>query len=231
VKFLPTAIVVLSAAGGICWGVERHATDQLQVRLDAIRDRESTIDRLRRERDRLHQRRPTPEELARLRDEAQRRDQDGPVGGDRSASGAMSLRPGLWAPASAWQNQGRATPEAALETMLWAAAGGELEALKKTVVPSADARSKAAEVWSSLPQASQQYATPEDLLAVVVAGNVPLDSAQLVARQQAQDDQVTEYLRLRTSGGQTRQVFLSLQRTPDGWRLVVPMAAFDRIAK
>ncbi len=77
----------------------------------------------------------------------------------------------------------------------------------------------------------QQYASPEDLIAVVVAGNVPLDSAQVVARQQNQDGQVIEYLRLKDSNGSTRQVFLSLQKTTDGWQLTVPPSAIDLMAK
>ncbi len=115
--------------------------------------------------------------------------------------------------------------------MLWAAAGGDLGALKDALALSPDARSKAAEAWTTLPKASQQYATPQDLAAGVVAANVPMDSAQVVARQQSREEQVTEYLRLKDSSGQTRQVYLSLQKAPDGWKLVVPVNAFDGIER
>jgi hypothetical protein len=47
-------------------------------------------------------------------------------------------------------------------------------------------------------------------MALLVAGNVPLDSAQVVAKQINQDGQVIEYLRLKDSDGRTRPVFLTL---------------------
>jgi hypothetical protein len=82
----------------------------------------------------------------------------------------------------------------------------------------------------TLPGAARsQYPTPEDLLAVVVAGNVPLDKVQLVARQQIDADHVTEYLRLKNADGITRQVYLSLDQSPDGWRLVVPSSVVEQL--
>ena len=68
-------------------------------------------------------------------------------------------------------------------------------------------------------------------MALLVAGNVPLDSAQVVAKQINQDGQVIEYLRLKDSDGRTRQVFLTLQRLSDSWRLTVPASALDPIAQ
>jgi hypothetical protein len=100
----------------------------------------------------------------------------------------VSLRPGTWTPTTAWKNQGQATPEAAVETMLWAAAGGDLSALKNTLALAPDTQSKAADLLASLPSGiSETYASPEDLMALLVAGNVPLDSAQVVAKQVNQD--------------------------------------------
>ena len=51
---------------------------------------------------------------------------------------------------------------------------------------------------------SETFASPEDLLALLVAGNEPLDSTQVVAKQINQDGQVIEYLRLKNSDGRTR---------------------------
>ena len=68
-------------------------------------------------------------------------------------------------------------------------------------------------------------------MALLVAGNVPLDSAQMVAKQINQDGQVIEYLRLKDSDGRTRQVFLTLQKLSDSWRLTVPAFALDPIAQ
>lgn len=231
-KLVPTLALALSAALGIYWGMERHTSAQLQARLDATKDLQNEIDRLRQERDRLVRLQPTAEELEHLRSEGMQPGQ-GAQGTDKQANvGAISLRPGIWAPATAWKNQGRATPEAAVETMLWAAAGGNVGALKDILVLGPETRSKAVEILASLPNTPHQdFASPEELVAVVVAGNVPLDSAQVVARQQSQDDQVTEYLRLKDSSGRTRQVYLSMQKAPDGWQLMVPRSAVDQIER
>ncbi len=204
---------------------------QLQTRLDVIKDRADEINRLRREYDRLLQLQPSPGKLERIRDEVDRHGQDARVANEQPDAKLISLEPGTWAPASTWRNQGRGTPEAAVETMLWAAAGGDVSAIKDTLVLAPDARSKATEILTNLPTASQQYATAEDLTAVVVAGKVPLDSAQIVAHQQSQDDRVTEYLRLKDSGGRTRQVYLSLQKASSGWQIIVPRGAVEEIER
>jgi hypothetical protein len=232
VKRTTVLAFVVSAAFGIYWGVERHTTALLQTRLDAARDRQDEIARLRQEHGRLLRLQPAEDNLEHLRAEVRKARQAGQSADEQAKPGAGSLRPGIWASASAWKDQGRATPEAALETMLWAASGGNVASLKDVLVLAPETRIKAAEMISNLQDSSrQQYASPEDLMAVVVAGNVPLDSAQVVARQQNQDDQVIEYLRLKDSNGNTRQVFLSLQKTTDGWQLTVPPSAIDQIAK
>lgn len=68
-------------------------------------------------------------------------------------------------------------------------------------------------------------------MALIVAGNIPLDSALLAARQQNGANDVTEYLRLKDAQGQSRQVFLSLRNGPDGWRLSVPANTLEPLAK
>jgi len=231
-KLFPIAAFVLSAALGVYWGAEVHTTYQLQSRFDGIIDEGGQIDRLRREHNRLIRLQPASAEMTHLHSEASERGVDSLVSGPSSNVETTSLRPGIWAPASVWKNAGRATPEAAVETMLWAAAGGNVGVLHDTLVLAPDTRSKATEILARLPAATrQQYLTPEDMMGVVVAGNVPLDSAQLVARQQNQGDQVTEYLRLKDSSGRTEQVYLQLQKAPDGWQLVVPRSAVEEIEK
>ena len=68
-------------------------------------------------------------------------------------------------------------------------------------------------------------------MGVVVSGSVPLDSAQLVARQQNREGQVTEYLRLKDPSGRTQQVYLQLQQAPDGWQLMVPKSAIEQVER
>jgi hypothetical protein len=222
-------LFVGSAALGIYWAVERHTNVQLQQQLATINDQGEEITRLHREHDRLVGLQQAEIGTGTVRDEDH---QAAPDTERYSNDQRTSLRPGTWTPAAAWKYQGQATPEAAVETMLWAATGGDLSTLKNTLALAPDTRSKAADLLASLPPAaSQTYASPDDLMALLVAGNVPLDSAQVVAKQINQDGQVIEYLRLKDSDGRTRQVFLTLQKLSDSWRLTVPASALDPIAQ
>jgi len=228
-RFFRTFLFVGIAAFGIYWAVERHTTAQLQQQLEAIKDRGDEIVRLHREHDRLLALQRAEIAPGTSRNEGR---QEAPDTDRYSNDLGISLRSGTWTPASAWKNQGQATPEAAVETMLWAAAGGDLSTLKNTLALAPDTQSKATDLLASLPAtASQPFASPEDLMALLMAGNVPLDSAQVVAKQINQDGQVIEYLRLKDSDGRTRPVFLTLQKLSDSWRLTVPVSALDQMAK
>lgn len=228
-RFFQIALYVSIAALGIGWAVERRTTVQLQQQLATIKDRGDEIARLHREHDRLIGLQQVEIGLGTVRDEGP---QEAPETDRHSVEQGVSLRPGAWTPAAAWRNQGQSTPEAAVETMLWAAAGGDLSALKSTLALAPDTQSKAADLLASLPPAaSQSYASPEDLMALLVAGNVPLDSAQMVAKQINHDGQVIEYLRLKNSEGRTRPIFLTLQKVSDSWRLTVPVSALDQVAQ
>jgi hypothetical protein len=236
VKAAPLTIIVLSVAAGLWWGAERSAAAQLRLQLESLQQQTDAVARLRQEHDRLLRLQPSAGELEHLRREATARDQPVPrtpeSSTDASPTLPHALQPGRWAPAADWKNCGRLTPESALETMLWASAGGDLAALKETLQFDKTSRAKIVALLASLPDsARQQYASPEDLLALVVAGNVPLESAQLVARQQTGDDNVIEYVRLKNPAGVTRQVHLTLRRSSDGWKLQVPAATVDDLAQ
>ena len=227
-RLFRTLLFVGSATMGIYWAVERHTTAQLQQQLATFKDRGDEIARLHREHDRLIGLQQADIGQRIVRDDGRREAPDT----DRFTNDqGLSLRPGMWTPAAAWKNQGQATPEAAVETMLWAAAGGDLSTLKNTLALAPDTQLKAADLLARLPAtANQPFASPEDLMALLVAGSVPLDCAQVVAKQINQDGQVIEYLRLKGSDGRTRQVFIPLQKAPEGWRLMVPASAVDQMA-
>jgi len=204
-------------------------TAQLQQQLEAIKDRGDEIVRLQREHDRLLSLKWAEIDLGTPRDEGR---QAAPDTDRYPDDQGISLRPGIWTPAAAWKNQGQATPEATVETMLWAAAGGDLSSLKNTLALAPETQSKATDLLASLPATgSQSFASPDDLMDLLVAGNVPLDSAQVVAKQINQDGQVIEYLRLKDSEGRTRPVFLTLQKVSAIWKLTVPASALDQVAQ
>jgi hypothetical protein len=236
VKTSHLAIIVLSVAAGLWWGSERSAAARFQLQLESQQRQTDELARLRQEHARLLRMQPSEADLARLRREAAAREPQALLTNEPTTvappATTHALQPGIWAPATAWKNCGRKTPESALETMLWASAGGDLTALKETLAFDDASRAKVAAALAGLPESSrQQYTTPEDLLALEVAGNVPLESAEFVARQQIGDDEATEYVRLKDAAGVTRQVQLTLLRGADGWKLHVPAATVDEIAQ
>ena len=73
-------------------------------------------------------------------------------------------------PSSAWKNAGKATPEAATETVLWAALGGDVDTLSNSVVFTPTAREKAEAWFGSLPESTrQQYGSAEKVMALIIA--------------------------------------------------------------
>ena len=229
-------IIAISITAGLWWGFERSLAAQLRLQSEIQRQQAGELARLRQEHARLLRLQPSDDDLARLHREATAREQSVQPANEPPAGVAPAmlhaLQPGVWAPATEWKNCGRTTPESALETMLWATAGGDLAALKGTLEFDEASRAKGAAILAGLPESSRrQYATPEDLLALELAGNIPLESAQFVARQRISDDEVTAYVRLKDPAGVTRQVHLTLRRSPDGWKLHVPATAVNEIAQ
>src|SRR4051812_41945177 len=104
-------------------------------------------------RDEVAAMRKNAQELARAMQSAQ-----APV--DKNATIPTNLKP-----ASAWTNAGKATPATAIETVLWAAAGGDVEAVADTIALSPTARQKADALWAQLSDETRaKYGTPEKLM-------------------------------------------------------------------
>jgi len=220
-------------AAGLGWGIERARAVQLRLQLEVVQRDRAELSRLEREHRHLLERQPSDEELARLQRELAARQTGAQFGASHAEDEATApqsiLQPGTWARAADWKNRGRATPAAALETMLWASAGGDLTQLKQVLEFDEASQAMGAAMFARLPAAAQQpYATPEDLLALMVAGNIPLDSARLVTRQILGDDDLVEFVRLKSPDGTTRQVHLALHRSLDGWKLRVPAATVGK---
>ncbi|MBI2512550.1 MAG: hypothetical protein HYV96_11255 [Opitutae bacterium] len=133
--------------------------------------------------------------------------------------------------AAQWQNRGLATPENALETVLWSAAGGDLDALKTALQFDAAGRSEAETVLAGLPTTAREtYRTPEGLVTLFIAGDAPLGSLTVLSRQDTGPNTALAYAALTDTGGAIRQVCLSFTRDGDRWRLVVPPNAVRKVA-
>lgn len=134
-------------------------------------------------------------------------------------------------PANAWKNAGRDTPEAALESFLWAADGGELDVLAATIVLDPAAREKATALLARLPPAVRaQYDTPEKFVALFLARDTDARAMQVLGENKLGEDRLVN-LRLLKDDGKTKDEGYQFRRTSDGWRLVVPAKMVDKFGK
>lgn len=140
---------------------------------------------------------------------------------------------GVTVPATEWRNAGGATPAAALETVLWAAAGGDVGVLAQRLKFFAGAQAAAKALMESLPPALRdQVKTPEETVAFFTIKDVPLGSVQV--RQWIESNGPFPYqqvaLKLAQPDGATKDVNLVFLRSADGWQLMVTDAVVARYA-
>jgi hypothetical protein len=166
---------------------------------------------------------------------------------------------GEWAASSTWANRGQATAPAAIETMLWAAAGGDVASLAALLELEDATRSKAADLLARLPaDARSAFGSPEQLIAIATVKNIPVTEAQVAWFHETDADHAVVGLMLghaeadpatestgrptddrgeqpppgRPDRSVSKLAYLTLRRAASGdWRLVVPPAAVDRIAR
>jgi hypothetical protein len=134
-------------------------------------------------------------------------------------------------PASGWKNAGRGTPEAAAESFFWASDSGDLEVLAHSILLDAAAREKATAILARLPEATRKtYDTPEKLVALLLARETDARAMQVLGANLAGDDALVN-LRLQKYDGKTKDEGYQFRRSGDGWRLVVPGKAVDKLGK
>ncbi len=250
------------AAVGLVWAFNRMTTTDLRSQIEQARQENDEVASLQRERERLQrllrdaeeraQRDRVAADLARAQQELA--DRQTPA----HRPPPSTLTSGEWLPTGAWKNRGHHTPTATVETALWAAAGGDVAALKDMLQLDESVRAKAAAILARLPESSRAlYASPEHLIAAFTTKSIPLGAAQLVWQHESGPDEAvacvfvknpedlitsqSEIARSQGSSGKTPPMappnnravsaYLSLRRTDAGWRLVVPLSAVESIAK
>ena len=141
----------------------------------------------------------------------------------------VSLADGV-IPAAEWKNAGTATPDAALESVLWSAAGGDVEALAGLLRFDAEARAKAEGMFARLPPNLQnELGTPERLVALLTAKDVPLGAAQIVGTLPLpRETRLTT--QLTGTDGKMKTVVFSLGSDEGRWHLVVPGSVVEKYA-
>ncbi|MDQ5977340.1 MAG: hypothetical protein QG602_312 [Verrucomicrobiota bacterium] len=198
--------------------------EQQEQQLAAARARAEELDRLLAERATVAR---LQTELATLRDRAREMIAVG------EARTPVSVRPSLVGNVlvfSLWKNSGRATPEAAFETGLWASANGDIDTLTGLLVFDAEARNEAAALYARLPETlRREFVSPERLVAVLAAKDVPLGSATILSQfPTANETKVSA--QIFDADGKHRMALLSLRSDEAGWRFVVPANAVKRYA-
>jgi hypothetical protein len=136
-------------------------------------------------------------------------------------------------PAEALKNAGKSTPEAATETILWAAFGGDVDTLSSGLVFTPTAREKADAWFAGLPEKTRtQYGTPEKVMALMIAKDAAgLSGVQVLGQKEIAPDNVGVRVRFGSTDGNTKDDNLLFRRVNDGWRMVLPDAAFEKIAR
>jgi hypothetical protein len=129
-----------------------------------------------------------------------------------------------------FQNVGRGTPTAALQTLVWSAIKGDDAMLAELLVASGPAREKANALLQRLPVDSRKnFPTPESLAALAVTGEI-LKGGVLEILGQNLLDPSRAIVTVRTNDeGKTAK--LSMQLGPAGWQFEIPEAAIDAIER
>jgi hypothetical protein len=126
-------------------------------------------------------------------------------------------------PAAELKNAGRTTASAAVETVLAAAFGGDVETLANSILLDQSAQAKADELFARLPDATRaQYGSPDKLIALMLAKDAAaLTGMQVLGQRDINPDVVGVRVRLATDEGKTKEQGLGFRKTPDGLKLII----------
>lgn len=228
---------VLVAGAGTALVLQRQTERELRNQLALQQEQTRKLAQLREENRRLSADQGTKEQLIALREdrvalERLRSELETLKNRSKEPAGATAPKqsgPATFIPASDWKNAGRATPLAALETVLWAAAGGDLETLTRNLFLDAKVKAQADQLFAGLPDGlRQQFGSAERLVALMTAKDVPLGAMQPLDAKPFGTDEVAIAVRLKSPEGKITSVVLTAHRTDDGWRLKVPASALQK---
>jgi hypothetical protein len=237
-------IGVLVTAAGLLWW-QRDTRLRLEWALAGQRVQQSECARLRQENQRIAAVLPSPAELESLRDDHAaipelRAEIEGMrtrlriVAEESTPRQPVRFAAGSKVVAANWRNAGTATPQASLETVLWAAAGGDVDTFANCLVfPDARVRQQAVALLERVPaELREQYGTPERVVAFLASKDVPLGAAEVTEWTEVRTPPTVVGVRVQVSAadGKAKDVNLRFSRQEDGWKLVVPGYAIAKYA-
>ena len=225
--------IALIAAGAGGFLAQHHANEKLQARLSDLNDQSEEVAQLKKENTRLK---------TSLSQSNHNSTNAGPaVASTSPASNSINARstspressplaPGL-TPIAALDHSGRTTPRAAFSTQIWAAAEGDVDLEQSAIILTPEGRAKLEALLATLPPASRSnYATPEKLMASVLAGSPhPVGGMQVIGEtEQTPDDVVLQTEWQHADDTIVHHSNVELQHDSTGWKMVVPMVLVDR---
>ncbi|MCX6956474.1 MAG: hypothetical protein NTV51_30445 [Verrucomicrobia bacterium] len=136
-------------------------------------------------------------------------------------------------PVAQWKNGGRDTAATAIETVLWAATGGDVDVLSQGLAFTPTARTKADAWFAQLSDATKaQYGSPEKLIALMIAKDAAAVSGmQILGQKEVTPDDVGMRVRIGAENGKTKDDTFFLHRSGNGWQLLLPDQAVEKFAK
>lgn len=247
-----TAVVAVAGAGAIF--IQQQSLAELRGEIALLREegqRMSTEwERMRREEAKARQvsavagtsgaaaAGPEAREVAALREEVnalkKSAQEFGRVIQAAQAKSAESSIPTKLVPMAELKNGGRATASAAIETVLWAATGGEVDVLAQGIGFTPTAKAKAEAWFAQLSDATKaQYGSPEKLIALMIAKDAAAVSGmQVLGQREITADDVGMRVRFGTEDGKTKDDSFLLHRSPtNGWQLVLSDPVVEKFAK
>lgn len=121
-----------------------------------------------------------------------------------------------------WKDKGNASPESALETAMWAASRGDVDALARLLLFESKAREVAESLRANLPAESRtRFPTAESLVALLLARQAPLEGIEVIGRSDVADGGVLLRVAMAGPHGTSKLADFAFMRGADGWRLVV----------
>jgi hypothetical protein len=150
----------------------------------------------------------------------------------KEMSGATSAAPDKITPAGELRNLGRATPEAAVQTTMWAAIGGDVDVLANGLTFTPAGRAKADAWFASLSESTrQQYGSPEKVIALLVSKDAAgLAGMQVLGQKEISPTDVGLRIRFAANDGQTRDDNMVMHQTNNGWGLLLNDTVVQKFA-
>ena len=232
----------LAVAGGGVLFLQHQKAVLLHIKLDEFRHQREEVAQLRRENQQLSAQAVSPAELAALRDDhaslrRMRQEIDAIKSRPPPPAAGETQPPAIrLVPANEWQNAGRATAAASVESFLWAATHGDIDALVGMLdFRTAGAGHKLDEVFAGLPaDVRERFGTPEKMFATLLAEKMAssVKAMAVIAESDSVPDPSNRQMaalsvRYENADGRQRDQAITLTRDAGEWRFIVTGTAVE----